>query len=135
MNFRRSFLKKLTGAGLGAFSFSLFRKTRAEVPEKKLFLHHVFFWLNNPEDPGERMRFEGALKELGSIDSIRFLHIGQPADTDRDVIDTTYHYSFLVGFRDKAGHDIYQEHPIHERFRNEFSSMWTKVLVYDSINL
>jgi len=72
---------------------------------------------------------------MGTIESISLLHIGTPADTDRDVIDNTYHYSFLIGFKDRKGHDIYQEHPIHDKFRNEYNEMWTKVLVYDSVDI
>jgi len=135
MNNRRSFFKKIAGISLGTAMIGIFHPTRAKSPDKELFLHHVFFWLKNPDDPEQRKIFEDALQELGSIGSIKLLHIGKPADTDRPVIDNTYHYSFLVGFKDKAGHDIYQEHPIHDKFRNEYSPMWTRVLVYDSVNL
>ena len=72
---------------------------------------------------------------MGTIESISLLHIGTPADTDREVIDNTYHYSFLIGFEDRKGHDLYQEHPIHDKFRNEYNDMWTKVLVYDSVDI
>jgi hypothetical protein len=135
MKYRRSFIRKLTGSALGIFSFSIFNKTRAEAPPKNYFFHHVFFWLNEPHNPETRKTFEAALQELGTVETIKFLHIGKPADTDRPVIDNTYHYSFLVGFRDKAGHDVYQEHPVHDKFRNEYAHMWSKVLVYDSVNL
>ncbi|MBS0000379.1 MAG: Dabb family protein [Cyclobacteriaceae bacterium] len=135
MNYRRSFIVKAAGISLGTLSFSLFNSSQARAPEKKYFFHHVFFWLREPDNPEARSTFEAALKELGTVKSIKFLHIGKPADTDREVIDNSYHYSFLVGFRDKAGHDVYQEHPVHDKFRNEYSHMWTKVLVYDSVNL
>jgi hypothetical protein len=135
MNYRRSVLKKISKIGLAAIPIGLFYQARAKASDTGMFLHHVFFWLKNPDDPEERKIFESALKELGSIESIHFLHIGKPADTNRPVIDNSYHYSFLVGFKDKTGHDVYQEHPIHDKFRNEYSSMWTRVLVYDSVNL
>ena len=135
MKYRRSFIRKIAGAGLGTLSLSLFNSSQAKAPEKQYFLHHVFFWLNEPDNPEARKTFEAALKELSTVETIKFLHIGKPADTDRPVIDNTYHYSFLIGFKDKAGHDVYQEHPIHDKFRNEYSHMWTKVLVYDTVNV
>lgn len=135
MNYRRSFFKKIGGISLIAAIFPLFNHSQAKVTDKTYFFHHVFFWLKNPDDPQERKIFENALQELGTVETIKLLHIGKPADTSRDVIDSTYHYSFLVGFRDKAGHDVYQVHPIHDKFRNEYSRLWSKVLVYDSVNL
>jgi hypothetical protein len=135
MNYRRSFIRKAAGIGLGTALFSLVKTPKARAADQQYFLHHVFFWLKDPASPEARKTFETALKELGTIESIKFLHIGKPADTDRDVIDNTYHYSFLVGFIDEAGHDVYQEHPVHDKFRNEFSQLWTKVLVYDTVNL
>ena len=135
MNHRRSFFKKIGGISLTAAIFPLFNHSQAKVADKKYFFHHVFFWLKNPDDPQERKIFENALQELGTVETIKLLHIGKPADTSRDVIDSTYHYSFLVGFKDKGGHDVYQVHPIHDKFRNEYSHLWTKVLVYDSVNL
>jgi len=135
MNYRRSFLKKIGGISLTATIFPLFNYSQAKVSDKKYFFHHVFFWLNNPDDPQERKIFENALQELGTVETIKLLHIGKPADTSREVIDNTYHYSFLAGFKDKAGHDVYQVHPIHDKFRNEYSHLWSKVLVYDSVNL
>ena len=135
MNYRRSFIRKIAGLGFLTTNLSLFNPLQAYAPDKKYFLHHVFFWLKNPENPGDREVFERALGELGTVETIQLLHIGKPADTNRDVIDNTYHYSFLAGFSDKAGHDVYQAHPIHDRFRTEYSHLWSKVLVYDSVNV
>jgi hypothetical protein len=72
---------------------------------------------------------------LGTIETIKVKQIGIPADTDRPVIDNTYHYSFLVGFTDKSGHDIYQKHEIHLEFIEKYEHLWERVLVYDSVNI
>ncbi len=53
--------------------------------------------------------------------------------TDRDVIDNTYSYSMVITFDSKKEHDIYQEHPAHKKFIENASSLWDKVLVYDSV--
>jgi hypothetical protein len=135
MEKRRSFFKKIAGFGAAGAFLTIFKGAYAGNKAKTTFIHHVYFWLKDPENPAVREKFENGLKEMGTIESISLLHIGTPADTDREVIDNTYHYSFLVGFEDRKGHDLYQEHPIHDKFRNEYNDMWTKVLVYDSVDL
>jgi len=135
MEKRRSFFKKILGLSMAGTALPLYNRSWAKSSSETTFIHHVYFWLKNPDDPVVNKKFLKGLKEMGTIESISLLHIGTPADTDRPVIDNTYHYSFLVGFKDRKGHDIYQEHPIHEKFRKEYSDMWTKVLVYDSVDI
>jgi len=135
MEKRRSFFKKIFGLSAAGTFLPLNNQLWAKQKSETTFIHHVYFWLKNPDDPDVNKKFLEGLKEMGTIESISLLHIGTPADTDRPVIDNTYHYSFLIGFKDRKGHDIYQEHPIHDKFRNEYSDMWTKLLVYDSIDI
>jgi len=135
MEKRRSFFKKLFGFSLAGTVLSMYNPAQAKSNVETKFIHHVYFWLKKPEDPAVNKKIVEGLKEMGTIESISLLHIGTPADTDREVIDNTYHYSFLIGFKDRKGHDLYQEHPIHEKFRNELGDLWTKVLVYDSVDL
>lgn len=97
------------------------------------FLHMVFFWLIN-DTPEVKKQFLKELKEfVGQVDEIKKVHIGPPADTDRDVIDNTYSYSLVLSFDSKKEHDIYQEHAAHKKFIEKASSLWEKVLVYDSV--
>ena len=126
MKHRRSFFKKLFTISLGAGFAGVSMPSRGKTSGEKLFIHHVFFWLKDPESPSTRKKFEAALDELVSIESIHMKHIGVP--------DNTYHYSLLLGFRNKKDHDIYQEHPVHDQFR-EKSDLWTRVLVYDSVDI
>ena len=135
MEKRRSFFKQIFSLGAAGAVLPFYNKVWARQKSETTFIHHVFFWLKNPEDPEVNKKFLKGLKEMGTIETISLLHIGTPADTDRPIIDNTYHYSFLIGFKDRKGHDIYQEHPIHDNFRNEYSDMWTKVLVYDSVDV
>ncbi|MDY7394038.1 Dabb family protein [Aureibaculum sp. 2210JD6-5] len=103
--------------------------------EQGNFIHHVFFWLKNPENMDDRSMFEKSLNSF--IDQsvyIKTKHIGVPAKTDRAVIDNSYTYSLLVTFKDKKDHDNYQEEPNHKQFVKECSDLWKKVLVYDSVN-
>jgi len=57
------------------------------------------------------------LRMLGKIEAVCKLHIGVPADTARrDVMDGSYSVSERMFFDDVAGHQNYQNHPIHKEF-------------------
>ena len=141
MKARRKFIRKLGGITALLALGSTARGNNMNHPEhlgnnKKLeggFFHIVYFWLVN-DSPEVKKEF---LKELtqfiDQVDEIKKVHIGPPANTDREVIDNTYSYNLLITFDSKKEHDIYQEHPAHKKFIENASSLWTKVLVYDSV--
>jgi len=129
---RRTFLKKLGGlAAVLAIPASL-KAGKPETMEGN-FLHMVFFWLKNDEDKTKKAFLTELRKFIDHVDMIRSQHIGTPADTDREVIDNTYSFSLILSFDSKKEHDEYQEHQLHKDFIANASSLWTKVLVYDSI--
>jgi hypothetical protein len=97
------------------------------------FIHHVYFWLKNPAGSQDQARLLEGLHTLVGISGIVHAHIGVPASTDREVIDTTYAVSWLAIFDDKAAQDAYQTDPVHLRFVEDCSRLWSKVLVYDSV--
>jgi len=99
------------------------------------FVHHVYFWLKKPITSEVRVIFENGLKELVTIETIVDHHLGAPAPTNRNVIDTSYTYSLLVIFRNKKDHDSYQSHPTHLKFIADCQDLWEKVIVYDSVSL
>jgi len=101
------------------------------VTLENMFVHHVFFWLKEPGTKDVTDLFEKELHQLATIETIRYRHIGRPADTNRGVIDSSYTFSLLLLFDDKAGQDIYQEHPVHLEFIKRCSQLWEKVVVYD----
>lgn len=98
------------------------------------FCHHVYFWLNNPDDPADREAFEEGIAGLIKIPEIKLYHLGVPVreTAGRSVVDGSYTYSYMVFFDDLAGHDVYQDHPLHVKFVEECKHLWNKVLVYDS---
>jgi hypothetical protein len=101
----------------------------------QLFVHHVFFWLNEPENKVIRNKFETALKKLVTVGTIVDYHLGIPATTNREVIDTSYTYSLLVIFKNKDDQDIYQTHPTHLKFIEDCGELWKKVVVFDSVSI
>jgi hypothetical protein len=97
-----------------------------------MFVHQVYFWLKEASSTEENKNFERGIRSLLPIKHISTAYIGKPAGTSREVIDSSYSYSLLLIFENKAAHDAYQVDPVHEQFVSNCSSLWQKVLVYDS---
>ena len=138
MKERRKFLKRLGGITAllttGSVAGAVSGPKPGGLPEKTPgpFYHVVFFWLINDSEEVSSS-FEKELRTfIKGVDQIRTSHIGRPADTDRDVIDNSWSYSLILSFDSKKEQDIYQEHPLHQKFIENASSLWKKVLVYDS---
>lgn len=103
--------------------------------EKPALVHHVFFWLKNPDSKEDLAKLITGVKSLSKIETIRKIHVGVPASTEkRDVVDNSYSVSELMFFDDTAGQKTYQDHPIHQKFIADCSALWEKVVVYDTIS-
>ncbi|MEY4955119.1 MAG: hypothetical protein RI981_1204 [Bacteroidota bacterium] len=114
----------------------LIAATANQAPSKKPLLHHVFFWLKNPNSETDKKQLIAGLKTLKGIPTINEIHIGTLASTEkRDVVDTSWDVSELMFFDDEAGQKVYQDHPIHLEFVKNNSHLWKKVVVYDSIDV
>jgi hypothetical protein len=98
-----------------------------------LFVHHVYFWLENPDSEKDCTALLEGLKKLSTVPTIQQFHIGVPASTDRDVIDTSYGCSWLAIFLNPDDQNTYQTDPIHLHFIETCKQLWKKVVVYDSI--
>ncbi|TDB65158.1 Dabb family protein [Arundinibacter roseus] len=125
---RRSFLQK---AGLAAAAGpSLFTQ-----PEKKkeLFVHHVFFYLKNPDSAQDEAKLLEGLEKLSKVSTIQMVHIGRPASTNRSVIEKGYAVSWLCFFKNLIEEEMYQTDPIHLKFVEDYAHLWEKVVVYDSV--
>ena len=109
--------------------------TAAKAAAKKPLLHHVFFWLNNPNSEEDKQQLIKGLKALKGIPTIKEIHIGTLASTEkREVVDTSWDVSELMFFDDEAGQKVYQDHPIHVDFVKNYAHLWKKVIVYDSVD-
>lgn len=103
--------------------------------EKPALVHHVLFWLKNPDSKEDLAKLIAGVKSLSKIETIRKIHVGVPASTEkRDVVDNSYSVSELMFFDDTAGQKTYQDHPIHQKFIAECSALWEKVVVYDTMS-
>jgi len=130
---RRTFVASAVALGASATATAI---PTMETKDKKQLAHHVFFWLKNPESKEDLAKLLAGLRTLEKIETIRKLHIGVPASTEkRDVVDSSYSASELMFFDDTAGQKIYQDHPIHQKFIENCSHLWEKVVVYDSMDV
>ncbi len=127
---RRKFITTAAAAAISTTAFAL----PGDRPQVKTQLaHQVFFWLKNPASATDRDKLIAGLRNLKKIETIRALHIGVPASTEkRDVVDSSFSVSELMFFDDEAGQKIYQDHALHRQFIEGCSHLWEKVIVYDS---
>lgn len=135
MENRRNFIRKIA-AGLSAVGFAaIFKVSKAESSKtKKVFVHHVFFWLKNPDNKSDREKFEKGIEDLLKVPVIKSNHVGIPVESPRDVVDDSFTYSYMVTFDSTEDQNIYQKHPIHLKFVEDCKDLWEKVIVYDAIN-
>lgn len=131
---RRDFLTTTAIAGAALVAGDALAKPEKENPAMPKLLHHVFFWLKNADSKEDREKLIAGVKSLAAIETVRSIHVGVPASTEkRDVVDNSYHVSELLGFDDVAGQDAYQIHPLHQKFVEEHQHLWSKVVVYDAV--
>lgn len=128
---RRSFITTTALAGTGVVTGALPLKN---MKDKKKIIHHVFFWLKNPSSQEDLDALIAGLKALKKIKTVREIYIGVPAATEeRSVVDHSYSASELLFFDDLAGQKTYQDDPIHQKFIQDCSHLWEKVVVYDTV--
>jgi hypothetical protein len=128
---RRTFIAAATAA-----SIINTQSGAAPVTNYPKLVHHVFFWLKNPESQEDLAKLLKGLKTLGQIETVRGTHFGVPASTEkRDVVDNSYSASEILFFDDTAGQKVYQDHPIHKKFVEDCSHLWERVVVYDAVSV
>jgi hypothetical protein len=99
----------------------------------KPLVHHVFFWLKNPDSVADRDKLVEGVKTLSKIETIKAIHVGVVAKTEkRDVVDQSWGVSELMFFNDLAGQATYQTHQVHLDFIKNYGHLWAKVIVYDA---
>jgi len=126
---RRKFLKSTALASVATAPVF----AAAEIKAKELFVHHVYFWLKNPGNEADKAKLIEGLEGLTKIKEIKMAHIGVPASTNRSVIERGYAVSWLLFFDNLETEEVYQKHPVHLKFVENYSHLWEKVIVYDSI--
>lgn len=130
---RRAFVASAVALSTGIAASAM---TTDPMKQKKQLSHHVFFWLKNPDSKEDLNKLIEGLRSLSKIETIKELRIGVPASTEkREVVDNSFSVSELMFFDNVEGQNVYQSHPIHQKFVAECSHLWEKVIVYDSMDV
>jgi hypothetical protein len=133
MSNRRKFIG--TAAALAAGTLAATAMPNTTMESRYPVVHHVFFWLKNPDSKEDKDKLIAGIKALKKIETVKDIHVGVVASTEkRDVVDTSWSVSELILFTDVKGQAIYQDHPLHLEFIKNCSSLWEKVVVYDAID-
>ena len=97
-----------------------------------MFIHNVYFWLENGLTDDDSAAFERGLQSLCQNPPVKSGYFGKPAaSTPRDVVDSSYSYCLVLFFDDVLGHDSYQTGGDHLQFVAAHQEKWTRVTVYD----
>src|SRR5687767_7468706 len=95
---RRTFVA--SAIALGASTAATAMPTM-EKQDKKHLVHHVYFWLKNPNSKEDVNKLIEGLNTLKEIKQLKLAKIGLPASTEkRDVVDNSYSVSWLNFFDD-----------------------------------
>jgi hypothetical protein len=133
---RRTFIGSSAAAAGAVLSSNSALGAISPDTQRPPIVHHVFFWLKNPSSADDRDQLVAGLKTLAGIPLIKEIYVGILAATEkRDVVDSSWQVSELMFFNDLHSQASYQQHPIHLDFVKNYSHLWEKVVVYDTMNL
>jgi hypothetical protein len=105
----------------------------ADSADAGVLAHDVYFTLKDASPEAREKLVAACRKHLTGHEGTVFFATGVRAEElAREVNDRGYDVSLHVYFRDKAAHDVYQEHPRHKQFIAEMSANWKAVRVFDS---
>lgn len=133
---RRTFLTTAAtlGAAVVAAAATPVTPVTPVTPTPPKLVHHVFFWLKNPDSKDDLAKLLAGIRGLARIETVRGIHVGVPASTEkREVVDNSFSASEILYFDDVAGQAAYQVHPLHQQFVAECFHLWSKVIVYDAV--
>ncbi|GAB5527744.1 MAG: hypothetical protein Roseis2KO_56160 [Roseivirga sp.] len=95
------------------------------------FIHSVYIWFKEGVTEEQRAQMYADTEALRSIEVVKALYTGTPAATDRPIVERSYDYAIIVHFENLAGHDAYQQHPVHLALLKNHSALWQKVMITD----
>ncbi len=99
---------------------------------QKGFVHTVYFWLKEKDNKSHHEALHKGLLKLAENELIKTAFVGTPANTSREVIDSTYDFSITFIFDNKEDQDAYQVDPKHYEFIDNCAQYWERVQVYDA---
>jgi hypothetical protein len=95
--------------------------------------HMVYFALKDRTPAGVQRQIDACQKYLTGHDGTVFFAVGtRTPDLQRPVNDQEFDVGLHVVFKDRAAHDVYQQHPRHLQFIEESKPHWAGVRVFDA---
>lgn len=130
---RRTFIQSTAGI-IGTTALATTASADKKKVSKSQIVHSVYFWLKEGLTEKEITAFTAFFEALRAIPDVISLKYGRPAQTNpRPVVDQSWTYNLIVVFEQMDHINIYENHPIHLKAIEDFSSNWTKVVVYDTL--
>lgn len=109
----------------------------AETQTKKagpMIGHMVYFKLKDSSAAEKKKLVDLCKKHLSKHDGVVYFSAGVLAEEfKREVNDVSWDVALHLVFKDKAAHDVYQDHPRHKEFIDGGKANWDKVRVFDSL--
>jgi hypothetical protein len=132
---RRNFLSKSALAAVSATALTgLSFGASAQTPEQPSYVHHVVYWMKNPDSAEDLDKLVAGLKKLCSVKIIKFWQVGKPVAYNKDVMEKSFAVSLLMVFDQKSDLDVYHADPIHQEFVKECGQLWGKKIGFGSVN-
>ncbi len=95
------------------------------------FIHSAYFWFKEGTSQEQIEAFKTDSEKLANVETVKAFYSGQPANTDRPVIENTYDYAIVFHFANLADQEVYQKHPLHLEMIDKHEGIWEKVMVTD----
>ncbi len=109
-------------------------KVDSEQVNAQSFIHTAYFWFKAEATEAQIQAFKADSERLAEIETVKFFHAGEPAPTDRPVIENSYDWAIVFHFKDLAAQEFYQKAPLHLEMIEKHQSIWEKVMVTDISN-
>lgn len=98
----------------------------------RVITHVVVFWTDKPHGENRDRLLAGARELLGAIPGVLEYRCGRPVPSPRGVVDDSFAVAISMTFADQAAADLYQAHPLHVKFVNDYVKPYVKrFVVYD----
>lgn len=96
-------------------------------------LHSVYFYFK-PDIKAEVLQQQKneILKDLSTIERVKWIKAGAPFGIERDVVDNDYGMSLHLEVNSKEDLDTYSTHPTHLAFVEKFKPNWSGIKVFDT---
>ncbi len=100
------------------------------------YVHSVYVWLADPRDETERKAFLLAMKKfIHNLPYAELVTFGEVVPSEREVVDSSYDYSFIVSFNSEEDMRRYETDPAHKAFLAETKELIDHIVIYDSRDL